>query len=68
MKAIDPEVAEYFWQRAIDMRVSFARLSMFIEENVGDYMRCQSLVHLIRTDCQHFCVSLYAIIRKNVSH
>ena len=35
MKAIEPEVLVYIWQGAMDMRVSFDRLSMFIKENIG---------------------------------
>ena len=35
MKAIEPEVAVYIWQGAMDMRVSFDRLSMFIKENLS---------------------------------
>lgn len=35
MKAIDPAVAVYIWQGAMDMRVSFDRLSMFIKENLS---------------------------------
>ena len=35
MKAIDPLVSVYIWQGAMDMRVSFDRLSMFIKENLS---------------------------------
>ena len=35
MKAIDSNVSVYIWQGAMDMRVSFDRLSMFIKENIG---------------------------------
>jgi transposase len=43
MKAIDPKVAVYIWQGAMDMRVSFDRLSMFIKENLSDSSITSSL-------------------------
>lgn len=43
MKAIDPSISVYIWQGAMDMRVSFDRLSIFIKENLSSSSITSSL-------------------------
>lgn len=66
MKGVDGETAVYLWQGAVDMRMSFDRLSALVSERLGRsvlsgglflfFSRCRSRVKLLYWDTDGYAL------------